>query len=66
MSDRESTFYACDPDLNTSCSKRFREEFCQKCGKYKLCDGTFDVRFARRHANGEPITNKEWQEMKRK
>lgn len=62
----EMTFWACDPELNENCPKKFKSEFCIKGGKCKLCDGTFDVRFARRNKKGEPISNKEWHQMKRK
>lgn len=60
----DNILYACDPDLNVSCSPRLKKELCQNGGRYQLCEGTFDVRFARQDKSGNPITLKQWKNMK--
>lgn len=63
--DQDNIFFACDPELNTACSERFRKQFCQDGGSCPICDGTFDIRFARKDENGEPISQKEYQKIRR-
>lgn len=65
MGKGDNIFYACDPDLNTTCSPVIRKELCHIGGKCRICDGTFNPDFARKDENGNPMTYKQWKELQK-